>query len=222
MSSEESQGTSRGQFLKRAAGATAVVAGAGVGVGALAEQAVAASSTSGRFFLELDGVNVGRLAGVDGGGLEYDVVLDPPNSTGGDGVQNKHIGGVKYEDFTIRVGSNMDTAMYDWIKDSFDKGYTPKSGALTSADFNYREIKRVEFHDAFITEVTSPPLAASAAPEYFTVKFSPTVLTDVTPTAEDQALGARLCAPPRNDDRDDDHGDNHGHGHDGDDDHGDR
>ncbi|MDX6480813.1 MAG: hypothetical protein QOG85_1323 [Gaiellaceae bacterium] len=183
MSSEESHGTSRGQFLKRAAGATVVVAGAGVGAGAFAPQAAASSSlTSSRFSLELDGINVGRLAGADGGGLEYDVVLDPPSSTGGDGVQNKHIGGVKYEDFTIRIGSNMDAAMYDWIKNSFDKGYTTKNGALIAGDFNYNEVRRIEFTDAFITEVTSPPLSALASPGYFTVKFSPTLVTDVAPS----------------------------------------
>ena len=41
---------------------------------------------------------------------------------GPDNIQRKHIAGVKYEDFTLQVGSGMGKPMYDWIKASFDKG----------------------------------------------------------------------------------------------------
>jgi hypothetical protein len=184
MSSHESRRTSRSAFLKQAAGTTMVVAGAGVGAGAFAPQAAASSVTSGLFSLELDGVNVGRLAGADGGGLEYDVVLDPADPASGDNVQRKHIGGVKYEDFTIQVGSNMDKGMYEWVKDTFDKGYAPKSGALIKAEHlggvNYNEKSRREFSQAFITEVTIPALdGASKDAAYINVKFSTPSVTDV-------------------------------------------
>src|SRR5205807_2427338 len=72
-------GTSRRTFLGRAAGAAAVVAGAGVGAGALTQSAAAANGrtyTGGRFSLDIDGATSGRLAGVDGGDLVGDVVVE--------------------------------------------------------------------------------------------------------------------------------------------------
>ena len=84
------------------------VAGAGVGAGAIASSAgggdPAGSYTAGRFALDLDGVNCGWMVGLDGGDLDLAVVLDP---VGSDGIQRKHIAGVKYEDFTLQVGSAM-------------------------------------------------------------------------------------------------------------------
>ena len=181
MSSEESQGTSRSGFLKQAAGATIAVAGAGVGAGALAQQADAATGfTSGRFSLEIDGVNVGAIAGVAGGVPEYGVALDP---VGSDSIQRKHVTGIKWEPFSIRVGCGMGKGMYDWIQNSFDKGSVRKNGAVISADFNLNEKARREFTNALITEVTFPALdGASKDPAYLTVTFSPDSVADVPPS----------------------------------------
>jgi phage tail-like protein len=180
MSNGEQRGTSRSGFLKQAAGATMVVAGAGVGAGVVAQQAAAASSTSSnRFSLEIDGINVGAVASVSGGVLEYDVVDLAVN----DHVQRKHLGQPKYEDFTVAIGSGMGKGMYDWIKASFDKGYVRKNGAVIAADFNFNEKARRTFTDALITEVTVPALdAASTAGGYFTVKFSAASVADVKPS----------------------------------------
>jgi len=182
MTEENGNGNSRSAFLKQAAGATLAVAGAGVGVGAIAQQAAAASGAyaSGHFSLEIDGVNVGAIAGVSGGVLGYDVVLDPVDPASGDNIQHKHLGQPKYEDFTIQIGSGMSKPMYDWIKASFDKGYVRKSGAVVSADFNHNEKARREFTNALITEVTIPALdGASKDPAYLTVTFSPETVTNV-------------------------------------------
>src|SRR5262249_54159385 len=93
-------GTSRRAFLGRAAGAAAAVAGAGVGAGAIAQSAAAAtkpqhSYTAGRFGIELDGLNCGLVAGVDGGDRCGNVVVEDP--TPGDIIHHKHLSGVKYE-----------------------------------------------------------------------------------------------------------------------------
>src|SRR5271154_4578232 len=115
MSGFQDGGTSGSGFLKRAAGATAVVAGAGVGAGAFAGSAAAAATprtyTAGRFALELGGLPCGFMVGLDGGDLDYDVVLDLP--VGSDNIQRKHLGQPKYEDFTMQVGSAMAAPMYD-------------------------------------------------------------------------------------------------------------
>lgn len=183
MTTENGSGTSRSDFLKQAAGATLAVAGAGVGAGAIASGAEAANGfTSGKFSLELDGVNCGAIAGVTGGDLDYDVVRDVV--VGSDGIQRKHIGQPKYEDFTIQIGSNMSEGFYSWIQDSWDKKYVRKNGAIIAADFNYKEKARREFTDALITEVTIPALDTflpSGVPVRGTisVKFSAASVADV-------------------------------------------
>jgi hypothetical protein len=174
-------GTSRRTFLGRAAGAAAVAAGAGVGAGAFAGSAAAADQrtyTAGRFSLDIDGVSVGKFVGLDGGERELDVVLD---AVGTDYYQHKHVANIKWNDFTMQIGSGMSKPMYQWIKDSFDKGsYSRKNGAIISCDFNYREKSRNSISQAFISEVTIPALdGASKDPAYVAVSVSaPKVTTD--------------------------------------------
>ncbi len=177
-------GTSRRVFLGRAAGAAAVVAGAGVGAGTFARSASAADQrtyTAGRFALDLDGVDCGWMVGLDGGQRDLAVALDP---VGPDSIQRKHIGGVKYEDFTMQVGSAMGKPMYDWIKASFDKGSAVrKNGAVIAADFNYKEKSRHTMSQAFITEVTIPALdGASKDPAYLAVGVSAAKVATAPPS----------------------------------------
>src|SRR5271154_5931170 len=123
MAFESASGTSRRGFFKQAAGAAAVVAGAGAGAGAFAGSAAAAEPrtyTAGRFALDIDGDTVGRGAGMDGGGLELNVVDDPP---GPDNIQRKHVANIRWSPCTVQVGSGMGVGMYKWIKASFDEGY---------------------------------------------------------------------------------------------------
>ena len=178
-------GTSRRAFLGQAAGAAAAVAGAGVGAGALAGSAAAAGHhtyTAGRFALELGGLPCGALAGVDGGDLSGNVVLDP---VGSDQIQRKHIGGVKYEDFTVQAGSGMGKGFYTWIQDSFDKGYVRKSGAIIAGDFNYNEKSRQSLSNAIISSVTFPALdGASKDPAYLAVNISPESVTSSPPSGQ--------------------------------------
>jgi hypothetical protein len=187
-------GTSRRAFLGRAAGTAVAVAGAGVGAGAIAQSAAAADTrtyTAGRFALELDGVSCGKFGGLDGGHRELAVGLDP---VGPDLYTRKHIGGVKYEDFTMQIGSGMGKPMYQWIKASFDKGYVTKNGAFTAGDFNYKEKSRRAASSMFITEVTIPALdGASKEGCYVAVSVSPTTLTTVPPSGQ-PAQGAKQKA----------------------------
>jgi hypothetical protein len=179
-------GTSRRAFLGRAAGAAAVVAGAGVGAGALARNAGAAGQrtyTAGNFALELDGVSCGKLVGVDGGLREGNVIDE--GQAPGDTIHPKHISGVKYEDFTLQVGSGMGKGMYNWIKDSFDKGVVRKNGAIIAADFNYVEKSRRTASQAFISSVTVPALDATAKdPAYIAVSLACDKVTPVKPTGQ--------------------------------------
>jgi hypothetical protein len=183
-------GTSRRGFLGRAAGAAVAVAGAGVGAGAFTGSAAAAkpkhtrSYTAGRFALEIDGVNTGLVAGVDGGVPEGNVVVEDQQP--GSLVQLKHLSGVKYEDFTVQVGSAMGKPMYDWIKQSFDKGYVRKGGAILAGDFNYKEKSRHTMSQMSISEITIPALdAASKEAGYLAVNISAPKVTTAQPTGQD-------------------------------------
>jgi phage tail-like protein len=196
MSTESERGTSRSGFLKQAAGATVAVAGAGIGAGAIATSASAADKrtyTAGRFALDLDGVSCGMVVGVDGGDLNCDVVFDEP--VGSDGVQRKHIAGVKYEDITIQAGSNMDKTFYNWIKNSFDGKVERKSGSIIAGDFDYKELSRRAISTAFVSSVTIPALdGASKDPAYLAVSITPTTVSDVPPSSGQPLAGARQKA----------------------------
>src|SRR5687767_14588979 len=87
---------------------------------------------SGRFALELDGINAGWLQSADGGHATADVVNE---RMGPDRIIRKHLAGVKYEDFTIECGVGMSKAFYTWMKDSLDRRYTRKSGAIVAANY---------------------------------------------------------------------------------------
>lgn len=171
--STAASGTSRRGFLGRAAGTAVAVAGAGVGAGAFTQSAAAASQrsyTAGHFALELDGVSCGKFVGLDGGQQRLAVAQD---GLGPDYYTKKHIAGVKYEDFTMQIGSGMSKSFYNWMKDSFDKGAIRKNGSVVSADFNYNEKRRSQASAMFITEVTIPALDASSKdPAYLAVKLA--------------------------------------------------
>jgi hypothetical protein len=51
---------------------------------------------------------------------------------------------------------------------------TRKSGAIVSVSFDRRELKRLEFDNALISEISFPPLdASSKTPAYVTIKLRP-------------------------------------------------
>jgi phage tail-like protein len=125
---------------------------------------------SGKFGLELDGVAAGLLRSCDGGAIDSDVVTEDPVN----GVVKKHIGGVKYEDITVTCGTGMSKAMYEWIKASFDHTYARKNGALIAANYDYKELSRLSFYNALVTEIGMPALdAGSKDAAKMTIKFKP-------------------------------------------------
>jgi phage tail-like protein len=145
---------------------------AGVPAGAATEALPQARTyTAVNYGLEIDGQFAGWVRSAEGGHATSDVVME---QMGADHIQRKHIAGVKYEDIAVTFGADMSKAMYDWIKASFDRQLTRKNGAIIAADYNYKEIARVEFYGALISEVGFPALdAASKDAAKMTIKFSP-------------------------------------------------
>ncbi len=76
--------------------------------------------------------------------------------------------------------------MYQWIKDSFDKGSSVrKSGAISTGDFNFNEKRRTTMSQAFISSVTIPVLdRTSKAGIYIAVNLSSAKLADVPPSGK--------------------------------------
>lgn len=126
-----------------------------------------------KFALQLDGSFAGWLMSAEGGSAYAEVVTE---KFGPDGVARKHLAGVKYEDITVTCGSEMSKAFYQWIKDSFDKKYSRKNGAIVTADFKYESLTTLNFTNALISEISLPALdAASKDAAKMTLKFSPEV-----------------------------------------------
>jgi hypothetical protein len=129
--------------------------------------------TAGKFALEIDGQFAGWVQSVAGGHAISDrVALNKvaPNKV----APVETLPGVKYADITVNCGTGMSKNFYDWIKASFDKQFSRKSGAVITADYNYKEKSRLDWTGALITEVGFPALdAASKDAAKMTIKFSP-------------------------------------------------
>lgn len=124
-----------------------------------------------RFGLELDGQFVGWIGSAEGGNAFADVVTEDAD---GDTLQKKHIANVKYEDITINMDIGMGKPLYDWIKSSLDRQHERKNGAIIAADFRLRELSRIEFHNALLTEIGMPALDASSKDAArMTIKVAP-------------------------------------------------
>jgi phage tail-like protein len=136
-----------------------------------APQADRRGNAAGKYALELDGVMAGWLHSAEGGHATSEVVTE---KIGPDQLQKKHIAGVKYEDITLSVGLGMSQPFYEWIKATLSHQYSRKSGAIITCDFNDREVSRLEWSNALITEVGFPALdAASKDTAKITIKISP-------------------------------------------------
>lgn len=119
-----------------------------------AEAGIAASPSTSNLMLELDGQTAGFVRSVQGGNAFADIIAEP---VGPDLIQRKRPGPVRFEDLVIDVAVDRDAkALNGWITDTLAKGPIQHNGAISFADFNFAEVKRLEFFNAVLTEVTLP------------------------------------------------------------------
>jgi hypothetical protein len=129
------------------------------------------SFVGGNYLFTLGGVKCGFVKSVDGGGVSAEVFTE---HAGTSYFPKKHIGGPRYEDFTLQIGFSMDKAVYDWISDSWQMQYQRKDGSIVACDYNLEAKSEREFLRALITETGIPACdGASKEPGYITLKFSP-------------------------------------------------
>lgn len=147
---------------------------------------------AGKYALELDGIKCGWVSDVEGGNAVGDVVAE---KVGGDHLQRKHIGSVKYEEISFKVGSGMCRELYNWIETGFNQttnqaGKGRMNGAIVFADYDAKELRRLEFTKAIVTGVGMPALdAASKDAATMTLKFKPEL------TRKKVGTGARVNLP---------------------------
>jgi phage tail-like protein len=138
------------------------------------------SFTAGRFAMDLGGSFAGWISSIEGGHATSDVVVE---KLGGDMLQHKHLAGVKYEDISVNCGTSMSKAFYSWIQASLDHKTVRNDGAIITADYESKEIGRLNFFKALITEVGFPALdAASKDAAKMTIKFAPEYTRQITKT----------------------------------------
>ncbi len=128
---------------------------------------------AGNYAIELDGINAGWVYNAEGGHAASDVVLERMSA---DRIIRKHIANVKYEEITVQCGTGMSKAFYQWIQDSFNRKYSRKNGAIIAATYDSKEVSRLTFNNALISEIGFPALdVASKDAARMTVKLSPEV-----------------------------------------------
>lgn len=128
------------------------------------------SYVTGYFAMDLDGYSCGIVRSVEGGDAEGEVVVE--KTTVG-GLTKKHIGNVKYNDFSVQLPL-APSPCTQWVSDLLAGKSTRHSGRVLGYDSALTQTSVREFGNALITEVTLPALdAGSKDAAYMTLKFSP-------------------------------------------------
>lgn len=138
------------------------------------------SYVANRFLLELQKQTAGWLLSAEGGLATTEAVQE--RLSGGFSVR-KHAGNVKMEEITFTCGSSMTEPFYQWLQSSIRYEHERKEGAIVTANYDFKEIVRLSFYEALITEIGLPPVDAASkeackftikmAPEWSEVKYSP-------------------------------------------------
>jgi phage tail-like protein len=127
--------------------------------------------SSAHFALEIDGTKVGTIRNIDGGGIKAEVVTYQ-HGDGGDTW--RQLGRTKYEDFKITSGLVAGEALWTWIGKCMSGSPERRNGAVSAADYEYKEKARREFTDGLIAEVAFPKFDAhDKNPANVTVTVSP-------------------------------------------------
>lgn len=115
---------------------------------------------AGNVMLDLDGVSVGFVRAMEGGAAVGTVVAEG---------SKKHLGGVKYEELSLKVGIDS-KAVVEWIRSSWEGKSATKNLSVSFADQNYKAVGRRDFTNALLTGTTIPALdPASKEPVSFTL-----------------------------------------------------
>jgi hypothetical protein len=129
------------------------------------------SHAGSHYALDVDGAPVESLKAISGFDMLADIALDVPASGA---APKKHVSNIQWTPGKATIGIGMGKGMYEWMKDSFDKGRVAARGTLGTGDFNYKERSRITFEDALLTSITMPRLDGSSKDSgAFEIEFLP-------------------------------------------------
>jgi hypothetical protein len=147
-----------------------MVFAAGVFAGADARSANERSYTAGSVGLEVDGAR-SAVKEASGGAAYGEVVSE---QLGPDHVTRKHIGAVRYEPISLKVGADMSKALMTWTSDTLNLKFTPRNGAILGLDGAAKEQSRRMFYNGLLSDIVFPELdAESKEAAYISLKISP-------------------------------------------------
>jgi hypothetical protein len=166
---------------KRWLAAAAMIAA--TSAGAIGVSHAADPKPSGHHALDLDGTNAGWLQSAEGGGVDAEATKEKRRAA----------------PITIACGTGMSKGFYEWIKASFAKPHVTRDGAITTTDASSKPTSRLQFQNAFLSEVTFSALdAASKDAARMSIKITPET-THVTTSfgGSKEQLAARPAAPSK-------------------------
>lgn len=128
---------------------------------------------NGVFAIELDGKFAGQSTQISGGFAVGNVVKDPI-AIGGPFYVKKHLEDPPgYKEIGIRFNTGMSAAFYQAITNALNGQGTSHNGSITLLN-NRTPVRRLDFFNAFITELTIPSADASSRDgAWFEVVLSP-------------------------------------------------
>jgi phage tail-like protein len=116
-------------------------------------------TSAARYSLELNGASMGFVESFEGGNATADVVVESPNA---DGIAHKHLANIRYEEIVLTCGASISQPFYDWLASSLNNKPTRQNGAVVAYDSNLTEAWRLNFFNAFVSEVGFPALDGSS------------------------------------------------------------
>lgn len=126
---------------------------------------------AGLFIMELEGGQAGYIKKCDIGKLTGNLAT---TKTGAILPEKKQITGMKWEPMTIEVGLSHSAALLDWMQAAFKGQHVRKNGSVTMYDHNGKAMRRVDFVDAHLVEISLPALDAKGKDSvHMTLKIQP-------------------------------------------------
>ncbi len=153
--------------------------GLGVAVGGNAEAAVTEYARTAKL-LVLDSGGADWLNTYEGGSAVAEVIAETPTP-----LVKKHIANLRYQDMVISVGSNISSALKEWIQLMLGNEQEPLGGVITSTDYRGNPLSSLAFKYALISEVGLPALDARSRESVFlTLKIAPETTLRGKPTGK--------------------------------------
>jgi hypothetical protein len=131
------------------------------------------SYSAGHFLFQIDegGDGPAYIKSVSGGMVKGAVLED---QAGPVSTQFKHIGAVEIDPIQIEIGMALSRPLLDWIRGSWQRQFSRRSGSIVHADYDFKCKLEQWFSDALITETKFPTLDGSARePAYLGVTLHP-------------------------------------------------